>query len=85
MFLLGGTEVYQGCVRLSWKFHWRYVLMSATYNKIFRLIEPFSAETQTFQNDSFSNFILKILFCRESISLIFFLTSAYQLQTNKND
>ena len=38
--------------------------MSTIYSRNLRLIGPFRAETQTFQNDLFSNFDLKFLFCR---------------------
>ena len=73
MFLLGGTEVYQEHVCLSRKFKWRYLLISTTCHRNFRLIKRFRAENQNFQNDSFSNFDVKFLFCQCSDSVELFL------------
>ena len=71
MFLLGGTEVYQEHVCLSRKFKWRYLLISTTCYRNFRLIKRFRAENQNFQNGSFSNFDVKFLFrqCSDSVEL----------------
>ena len=64
MYLLGGAKVYQEHVCLSWNFYWIYFLMSTTYRRNFRLVERFRAEIQNFQNDLFSNFVLKFLIYR---------------------
>jgi hypothetical protein len=41
-------------------------LMNTTYRSNFRLIGHFHAEIRSLQNDSFSNFDLKFLFCKYS-------------------
>ena len=76
MFSLGGAEVYQEHVRLSWNLYWRYFLMDTTYRSNFSMIGHFRAEIHNFQNDLFLNFDLKILFSRRTDFAEYFFQKA---------